>query len=411
MASQLNVDEIPSWNKFNMIKRSMGMISQRFILEENIMEHKMCEEEDILHQYRNRIDHYDNILTNYKNWEYYKKIINPYEFVYTQKRYEYFPNSVCKLKPLSRSYFKMVEMMELLDFFKDYPMMFIRTGHVCEGPGGFIEALYDLSKRSNKKIVSTVAMTLKSKQNNIPGWKKASQFLKRNRMIQIIYGEDGTGNIMKPENQQYYIDNVTISDNGGKVDIFTADGGFDFSGDYMRQEDMIFPLLVASTKIGFEVLRNGGIFILKIFDFYHKSTMDLIYFLSCHFNEWTLYKPCMSRPCNPEHYFIGKGFIGCTNEVFDILRLWCAILDNHQKLDSLLNLEYSEDFIVKIMEIRTNSYKNQIGYLGRVFKMIDENYDEKQIKENLKKNEKTSLEWCMRFNVPIYPNHYPLTVE
>jgi 23S rRNA U2552 (ribose-2'-O)-methylase RlmE/FtsJ len=411
MASQLNVDEIPSWNKFNMIKRSMGMISQRFILEGNIMEHKMSEEEEVLHQYRNRIDHYDNILTNYKNWEYYKKIINPYEFVYTQKRYEYFPNSVCKLKPLSRSYFKMVEMMDLLEFFKDYPMMYLRTGHVCEGPGGFIEALYDLSKRSNKKIVSSVAMTLKSKQNNIPGWKKASQFLKRNRTIQIIYGEDGTGNIMKPENQQYYIDNITISDNGGKVDIFTADGGFDFSGDYMRQEEMIFPLLVASTKIGFEVLRNGGIFILKIFDFYQKSTMDLLYLLSCHFNEWTLYKPGMSRPCNPEHYFIGKGFIGCTNEIFDVLRLWCTILDNNEKLDSLFNLEYSDDFMVRIMEIRTNSYKSQIGYLGRVFQMIDKNDDEKQIKENLKKNERSSLEWCMRFNVPIYPNHFPLTVE
>lgn len=411
MVSLLNVDEIPSWNKFRMIKRIIGIISGRFVLEGNVMDHKMSEEEDVLHHYRNRIDEYDSILSNYKNWEYYKKIINPYEFVYTQKRYEYFPDSVCKIKPLSRSYFKMVEMMDLLDFFKDYPLMYIRTGHVCEGPGGFIEALYDLSKKCNKKIVSSVAMTLKSKQSNIPGWKKASQFLKRNRTIHIIYGEDGTGNIMKPENQQYYIDNVTLSDNGGKVDIFTADGGFDFSGDYMRQEDMIFPLLLASTKIGFEVLRNGGIFILKIFDFYHKSTVDLLYLLSCHFNEWTLYKPGMSRPCNPEHYFIGKGFIGCTNEVFDVLRLWCTILDNNEKLDSLFNLEYSNNFMERIIEIRTNSYKSQIEYLGKVFHMIDKKYDEKQIMENLKKNERASLEWCIRFNVPISQNHYPLIVE
>jgi len=76
-----------------------------------------------------------------------------------------------------------------------------------------------------------------------------------------------------------------------------------------------------------------------------------------------------------------------------------------------MDLEYSEEFLVKIMEIRTNSYRNQIGYLGKVFEMIDEKYDEKKIKGNLKKNEKTSLEWCMRFNVPISQNHFPLTVE
>ena len=411
MVSLVNVDDITSWSKFHLMKKNVEMISQQFILEENELEHKMIDEEKILHQYRNRIDNYDNILSNHKNWEYYKKIINPYEFVYTQKRYEYFPDSVCKLKPLSRSYFKLVEMMDLIDFFKDYPLTYVRTAHVCEGPGGFIEALYDLSKRTNKKIVSTVAMTLKSKQSNIPGWKKAYQFLKKNRSIRIIYGEDGTGNIMRPENQQYYIDNVTLMDNGGKVDIFTADGGFDFSGDYMRQEDMIFPLLVASTKIGFEVLRNGGVFILKIFDFYHKSTVDLLYFLSCHFEEWTLYKPGMSRPCNPEHYFIGKGFIGCTNEVFDVLRLWCTILDNNQKMDSLLKMDYSNSFLVKMLELRTNSYINQIGYLERVFQMIDTQYDEKMIKEHLKRNEKASYEWCIRFNVPISQNHCLLTEE
>jgi hypothetical protein len=66
--------------------------------------------------------------------------------------------------------------------------------------------------------------------------------------------------------------------------------------------------------------------------------MDLLYILSCHFEEWTLYKPAMSRPCNPEHYFIGKGFIGCTNEIFDVLRLWCTILDNNEKMESLLKI-------------------------------------------------------------------------
>ena len=103
----------------------------------------------------------------------------------------------------------------------------------------------------------------------------------------ILYGEDGTGDILKPENQQYFIDYAIHPAYGGKMNIFTADGGFDFSCDYSKQEQMIFPLLLASTKIGFEVLKKGGVFILKIFDFYTKATVDLLYLLSNHFSEWT----------------------------------------------------------------------------------------------------------------------------
>ena len=35
-----------------------------------------------------------------------------------------------------------------------------------------------------------------------------------------------------------------------------------------KQEQMVFPLLIASIKIGFDVLCRGGTFILKLIDFY-----------------------------------------------------------------------------------------------------------------------------------------------
>ena len=363
-----------------------------FELESKKIEHIRSEEEIMLHKYRNKINDYENKLPNNKNWEYYKKVVNPYEFVYTQKKYENFPDSIYYLKPLSRSYFKMIEILDLINFFGNVEN--VRSAHVCEGPGGFIEALFDEAFKKKKKIEASVAMTLKSKQTNVPGWKKAAYFLKKNKCIRVLYGEDDTGNIMKSENQQYFIDYCTE-----KMNIFTADGGFDFSYDYENQEQLIFPLLVASTKIGFEVLKKGGVFILKFFDFYHKATIELLYFLSCHFTEWTLYKPATSRPCNPEQYFIGKGFIGCSDEVFDVMRLWCSILENNQPLDSLLNIENNE-FLTLINELRKNSFKSQTEYLEKVFFMIDKN-DENIIKKCLKNNEITSYEWCMRFKVHV----------
>jgi 23S rRNA U2552 (ribose-2'-O)-methylase RlmE/FtsJ len=341
-----------------------------------------------------------NILTNGKNWEYYKKIVNPYELVYTQRKYNEFPDSLCLLKPLSRSYFKMIEMLEIINFFGTFRSENVRSAHVCEGPGGFIEALFEESLKNKKRMQTSIAMTLKSKQTNVPGWKRASNFLQRNRNIRILYGEDDTGDIMKPENQQYFIDYCVNPVYGGKMNIFTADGGFDFSCNYLKQEKMIFPLLMASTKIGFEVLKKGGVFILKIFDFYEKATVDLLYFLSCHFNEWILYKPAMSRPCNPEQYFIGKGFTGCSNEISDVMRLWCSMLENNQPIESLFNVELPQEFNMTVNELRTHSFNRQTEYLEKVFFMIEKN-DNELINNYLKKNEKTSLDWCLRFKAPI----------
>ena len=394
-------DDVCIWNNMHLLKKTTIPHLQSFELESNSIEYPNSNEETMLHNYRSKINIYEQSITNGKNWEYYKKIVNPFELVYTQKKYEEFPESICFLKPLSRSYFKMIEMLDLIQFFAMIQGTTIRTAHVCEGPGGFIEALFDTAVKQNKKIQLSIAMTLKSKQTNIPGWKRASYFLQKNKNVRIIFGEDQTGDIMKAINQQSFIDYTINPEYGGKIDIYTADGGFDFSYDYKKQEQMIFPLLVASTKIGFEVLKKGGVFILKLFDFYHKSTMDLLYFLSCHFQEWTLYKPGMSRPCNPEHYFIGKGFIGCTDEVLDIMRLWCNILENNQPLESLFKTPYSEEFTEIISTLRENSFKSQTEYLKRVFYIIEQNNTE-LIRSYLKKNEKSSYNWCVRFNVPIY---------
>jgi 23S rRNA U2552 (ribose-2'-O)-methylase RlmE/FtsJ len=405
MSSAINRDPRP-WNNITFFKRNINN-SLLYELESNKINHIIRGEEETLHEYRNRINEYESVLDNVHNWEYYKKIVNPYELVYTQKKYDNFPDSISIVKPLSRSYFKMIEMLQMTNFFKMFKHENVRTAHVCEGPGGFIEALFEEAAKNRKKIHTSIAMTLKSKQTNVPGWKRASQFLQKNKNVRILYGHDETGNILKPENQQYFIDYCIHPSYGGKMDIFTADGGFDFSCDYSKQEKMIFPLLLASTKIGLEVLKKGGVFILKLFDFYEKATVDLLYFLSCHFTEWTLYKPAMSRPCNPEQYFIGKGFTGCSDEVLDIMRVWCSVIEVSEPLESLIKSELPSDFKKIIKDLRTSSFTKQTEYLERVFFIIDKK-DDTIITNYLKKNEKSSYEWCVKFKVPIQSSRYYL---
>jgi 23S rRNA U2552 (ribose-2'-O)-methylase RlmE/FtsJ len=362
----------------------------------NPWSHEYKTEEIELNKLREQIRLHEMCDTG--QWEYYKKIINPYELIFTQKKYDNFPESVCILHPLSRSYFKMIEILHISDFFKTFEREpRLRTAHVCEGPGGFIEAILEESTKRNKQILQMTAMTLRPNQPNVPGWKRATTFLRKSKQVCVTYGVDNTGDITKIANQDEYIRTVGSQ----KVNIFTSDGGFDFSMDYMAQERFVFPLLLSSTRIGFETLADGGYFVMKFFDCYYKPTRDLVYFLSCFFRSWTLYKPATSRPCNPEQYFIGRGFIGASDEVKAQLKNWC-IHNTLGFVQSGLCDRYSPEFIEQIEMSQSTLITNQTGYLQKVFDCIEHNTEE-AIQRILHHHEYHSYQWCKTFNVPVYP--------
>lgn len=354
------------------------------------------ETETALNTLRERIHEYET--GDDCKWEYYKKIINPYELVYTQKKYANFPESVCMIHPLSRSFFKMIEILAVSDFFKTFEHdNRFRTAHVCEGPGGFMEAMIEEVTKRRKIAAQLTAMTLRPNQTNVPGWKRASQFLQKNKSIKIIYGDDNTGDITRTINQASF---VTAC--GPKVHIFTSDGGFDFSTDYLQQERFVFPLLLSSTRIGFEVLKDGGYFILKFFDTYHSATLDLIYLLSCHFRSWSLYKPATSRPCNPEQYFIGRGYRSCSTKTMEFLKQICKEVEKGTIPSRLFHISLPAEFQTTINSIRDSVLKKQTHYLGEVFTCI-EKAGESDIRAILQKHEYLSYTWCTSFNVPVYP--------
>jgi 23S rRNA U2552 (ribose-2'-O)-methylase RlmE/FtsJ len=246
-------------------------------------------------------------------WEIAKKMVNLYELIYTHND-TYLPPSLSLDNPLSRSYFKLIEIISILKFFNNKDVK-LKTAHIAEGPGGFIQAIHTLASKNKKNIISSIAMTLKSTTSQIPGWKKANTFLNKHKQVNIHYGEDGTGDVYNISNQASFI-SKTKSD----INLFTADGGFDFSIDYSSQEHSIYHLLVCSSIIGLQVLAQGGSFVLKIFDCNSQHTLNLIILIGRCFKEWTLYKPAITRPCNSERYFIGKDFRGIIPECLAALK-------------------------------------------------------------------------------------------
>jgi 23S rRNA U2552 (ribose-2'-O)-methylase RlmE/FtsJ len=151
---------------------------------------------------------------------------------------DYKKKGVAKYKPLSRAYYKMLEMIHSFYLISNYEGP-IKCFHLAEGPGGFIEALLKTRKCSSDMYVG---MTLLDDNNddNIPAWKKSQHFLRENPNVSLEYGKDGTGNILSLENLDYCREKY-----GSSMDIITGDGGFDFSDDYSNQENNIIKLLFA----------------------------------------------------------------------------------------------------------------------------------------------------------------------
>jgi 23S rRNA U2552 (ribose-2'-O)-methylase RlmE/FtsJ len=359
------------------------------------------EDEKYLYELRDKIEKYEDVSGATKGvWEYYKKMVNPYELVYTQPKYSDYPKSVCMLNPLSRSYFKIIEILNVSRFFEEQAGgTRLRSAHVCEGPGGFIEGFFDECERRRIIPLSATAMTLRPHQANVPGWKRASNFLQKHKSVQILYGADNTGNILNYENQEAFIAACQ------KVALFTGDGGFDFSTDYATQEEAVFPLLIASTRIGFECMRLGASFVLKFFDIHHAATTDLLVFLALHFRTWTLYKPATSRPCNPEHYFIGVDYKGCGGENLEMLRAWSMAVHEDKKLQRLIRAECSPpaEIAHALEEIRAKAVHQQIENLTNVFALIDSGATIIS-KSTAAVHEVMSYDWCKTFNAPVRPD-------
>ena len=186
-------------------------------------------------------------------WELRKKLANPYELVHTYDEKK-MPICLAIPKPLSRSYFKMIEMLQVGQFFEKLPkgVQKLRSSHVAEGPGGFIEAFLDKAEANRLKVQKSFAITLKPTNNHVPGWRRSYQFLQRHPEVKIHYGADGTGDIYLSANQSSFIHlHETI-----KSHLFTGDGGFDFSTDYENQEKSVYPLLVSTALIGIQVLQH-----------------------------------------------------------------------------------------------------------------------------------------------------------
>ena len=119
--------------------------------------------------------------------------------------------------------------------------------------------------------------------------------------IKIVSGVDKKGDLYNEKNLKYIIENHSNS-----MDIVTADGGFDFSTDFNKQELSIANLLFAQICYAVTLQKKNGSFILKIFDVFKYISVELLFLLSNCYENVYIYKPFTSRIANSEKYIICK---------------------------------------------------------------------------------------------------------
>ena len=333
-----------------------------------------------------------------KDWNIFKKYTNPYEYVNTIVPYK--KKSISKNKHLSRSYYKMIEIIHTFDLFFNNEKQ-IKSFHLAEGPGGFIEALLDIRETKDDNYIG---MTLLDDINdsNIPAWKQSEQFLKKNPNVFIERGSDNTGDILSLENFIYCSEKYASS-----MNFITADGGFDFSLDFNNQESTILKLLFAQICFALTMQKQGGVFILKIFDCFMQQTVDLLYILSSFYEKVFIFKPNTSRYANSEKYIICKGFLFSRNNSFMpfLNRAFEKMVSvkknqiNEIFINRFLNVQIPYLFTTKLEEYNAIFGQKQIENIYYTISLIDNKHKQEKIDNLVHSNIQKCIIWCIKHNI------------
>lgn len=339
-----------------------------------------------LNSYKDKID----ILHNNNEWDSAKKLGNDYELIYLPNKKNKI-DSIALYQPLSRSYFKLWEIIhdfKLLNDTKKYNILCL-----AEGPGGFIEAI--INYRNKFKISDDInAITLKSTKKDIPGWKKSKTFLQNNKNINITFGTDNTGNLYNIENIKYLKTKFYNS-----IDFITADGGFDYSTNFNKQEEMSYKIIFCEIVAALSTQKTGGTFVCKIFDSFTFITIRFMFLLFTFYDKVYITKPFTSRPANSEKYIVCTGFKYIDDSYLNLLYTYIENWDSHKKnILSFIDLPY---IFVKRIKIFNNILTNkQINNIEKTIN-LNNNLNDKNQQILLEEQIKKAVSWCNLYNITI----------
>lgn len=336
---------------------------------------------DFIQQLKKAIDNYPH------EWEHIKKFVNPYEFINTRVPGE--KNPICKYLPISRSFFKLIEILETFQIFDKLNKRTIKSLHLAEAPGGFIEAMIFFCKRKGIQLDRCIGMSLIDFKNNTPSWNR--HFFENRSNICIDYGVDNC-DMLNPKNLEYFLNKYPP-----EFDIITADGGFDFSSDFNKQENQCQTLIISEMLYAIALQKTGGTFILKLFDCYTKLTCEVIYILSTLYEKTYICKPNTSRCANSEKYLVCINYINTETNRLKFISFATELLTKSKYIYSMLSLELPLLFINKIEEINAVLGQQQLETISNTLTLITHKSQKEKLEIYKQNNIQKCINWCLKY--------------
>jgi 23S rRNA U2552 (ribose-2'-O)-methylase RlmE/FtsJ len=324
-----------------------------------------------------------------KRWDNYKKLTNDYELVFTT--HQGFP-SIAKYTPISRSYFKLWEIMvDLQEELGLCRTTFETAAFLADAPGGFVEAWVNFSEHFGLNQSKIYAISLKSSHNVVPTWKLDEWFCRKHN-VHLVYGANNNGDLYDMRTIDSFVATVGESACG----FVTGDGGFDFSSDFNNQEDMSLTLLMSEIYTALRIQKPNGVFVLKIYDIHKVETMQLLYMLYTLYNNVYITKPLSSRPANSEKYVVASGF---THDAFKrdtCLRTLERLIKGTGTFDNVV----PDTFLHMIVEFNCFYIANQIMHICKTL-AYDNNDTTKQ--KTIRRQLNKAIKWCHKYKIAINP--------
>ena len=351
-------------------------------------------EYELLTRYKNKIDEKEYN----KAWDNYKKYSNEFELVHTSCIKNKINNSIAYYIPLSRSYFKLWEIIS------DYQLLSyqhsISTAHIAEGPGGFMESVVNYRKKMGFYNEKIYGITLRSTEKEIPGWRKSDKFLKYNPNVSILYGADNTGNIYKLPNILDFQKKVGPN----SCELVTADGGFDFSIDFNKQEQLSYQLIFCEIIAALSVQKIGGSFICKFFDTYSMLTIKYLWLLNVCYESVIFTKPLTSRSANSEKYIVAYKFRGIDDfylqQLFSVVDQWNYIDPNLFVVD-IFNYPIDDSYLNIIRNYNNSMILSQTYNIIRTLHLIKMNSTEHNNSTIVRNQVEKAIQWCLKYQVEV----------
>ena len=152
--------------------------------------------------------------------------------------------------------------------------------------------------------------------------------------------------------------------------------------------------------------KYGGTFILKIYDIFLKSTLEILYILSTFYTNIYITKPNTSRYANSEKYLVCTDFrynntSYISQKFHDTLKVLNNIDFKKYQIKSVINIPIQLYFINQIEEINAILGQQQVENIVNTIKLINLNEKKSEKIENMKnQNIQKCINWCIQNKIP-----------